>query len=205
MMGSALTEFFHSLSGGWGYLFLFCSSLGENLFPPMPGDTFVVLGAFLVGRGQMEFLPAYLATTAGSLCGFMILFFAGRTWGFRLFQSPGGRFFSRERLEQVTRWFDRHGYRVIALNRFLSGFRSVVSFAAGTVKMDSRRVALLGLVSCVLWNALLMGVGILIGENWAVIVRHYQRFVFLLICLLILFWWVKARWTRWKKVGTKQE
>ena len=71
-----LEVFFRSLQGFWGYLFLFVSAFVENIFPPMPGDTFVVIGAFLVGRDQLLFIPAYLAATGGSLLGFMFLYFA---------------------------------------------------------------------------------------------------------------------------------
>lgn len=187
-----LEQLFRSLEGGAGYVFLFFSSLAENLFPPLPGDTFVVLGAFLVGRGHMTFLPAYAAATAGSISGFMVLYFIGRQWGRRLFQNRKGRIFSRERLLRVESWFDRYGYLVIGVNRFLSGFRAVVSLGAGIVKMDAKIVFGLCLLSCLVWNGILMGAGIWVGENWAVIVRHYQWAVFILILLFVVFSWVRV-------------
>ena len=33
------------------YVFLFFSSVIENLFPPVPGDTITIFGAFMVGTG----------------------------------------------------------------------------------------------------------------------------------------------------------
>ena len=42
------------------------------------------------------------------------------------------------------------------------------------------------------WNGILMGVGVWVGENWAVIVRHYQWIVFILILLFVIFLWVRA-------------
>ena len=188
----SLQDFFRSLEGWWGYVFLFFSSLGENLFPPLPGDTFVVLGAFLVGRGQLRFLPAYIVATAGSLSGFMILYFVGLRWGREIFEKRRGRFFSENRLAQVEEWFARYGYLIIGVNRFLSGFRALVSLGAGIAKMNPKWVFGLSLLSCVIWNAILMGLGVWVGENWAVIVRHYQWAVSLLIVIFILFFWVKA-------------
>ena len=196
----ALQDFFNSLKGVWGYLFLFMSSLGENLFPPLPGDTFVILGAFLVGMGHLHFLPAYLATTCGSFAGFMILFFVGRRWGRRFLGVGRWQIFSQDRFDRVEVWFNRYGYWVIGFNRFLSGFRSVVSFAAGTAGMKSKNVMVLALLGCVVWNAILMGVGIWIGENWTEIIRSYQRVVFILICIFILFWWIKAVWRKKREV-----
>lgn len=186
-----LQDFFRSLEGWEGYLFLFLSSMGENLFPPLPGDTFVILGAFLVGRGQLAFLPAYGSTTLGSMTGFMVLYFVGRKLGKRFFEGKACRFFSQGHFDRVLQWFDRYGYVVIGLNRFLSGFRGVVSLGAGIVRMNIKNVFLLGLLSCLIWNALLMGVGVWIGENWIVIVRNYQIAVLGLLLVLFIFLWTK--------------
>ena len=187
-----LRVFFQSLDSWWGYLFLCVSAMAENLFPPLPGDSFVILGAFLVGRGQLRFLPAYIASTIGSITGFMLLFFAGKYWGRRLFQRGKGRFFSFNHLEKVEGWFERFGFLVIVFNRFLSGFRSIVSLAAGMAKMDTRKVFLLALLSCLIWNGVLMGAGVMVGENWVVIVKYYNRVVLVLIIILLSLIWIKT-------------
>jgi membrane protein DedA with SNARE-associated domain len=187
-----LGEFFRSIHGIWGYVFLFLSSLGENLFPPLPGDTFLILGAVLVGRGQLDFLPAYLATTAGSLTGFMALFFIGRKWGRALFRSKANAVFSEKHLHRVESWFGKYGYGIIAVNRFLSGFRSVVSLGAGIAGMKPWPVFGLAVVSVVLWNALLMGVGIWVGENWVKVVGQYQKVVFALLAAVLLVWGIRT-------------
>ena len=157
----------------------------------MPGDTFVVLGAFLVGRGQMTFIPAYISTTAGSITGFMILYSVGFHWGRKLFQGKLGKYFSEERLDKVENWFGHYGYSLLAANRFLSGFRSIVSLGAGIARMNWKMVFGMALLSCVLWNGLLMVVGIWIGENWAGIVRHYQMIVFIVLALIISVVWIR--------------
>lgn len=186
-----LNNFFHSLEGWEGYLFLFFSSMCENLFPPLPGDTFVILGAFLVGRGQLAFLPSYISTTTGSMIGFMFLYFLGRKLGGRFFKGKTWRYFSQDHFNRVLQWFDRYGYVVIGFNRFLSGFRGVVSLGAGIVRMDMKMVLILGLLSCLIWNGILMGVGIWIGENWIVIVRNYQIGIFALILFSLIFLWAR--------------
>lgn len=185
-----IREFFETLEGGWGYLFLFVSCLGENLFPPLPGDTFMVLGAFLVGRGQLAFLPAYIAATAGSLLGFMVLFIVGRFFGARFLRRTP-RLFSAERIVRVEAWFARYGYGVIAFNRFLSGFRGVVSIVAGLTGLDPKRTFVLAAVSCCIWNALLMSAGVLIGDHWEHILDQYQRIAFGLIAILLAGLWIR--------------
>jgi membrane protein DedA with SNARE-associated domain len=193
----ALEAFFDSLQGVWGYAFLLVCAFIENIFPPLPGDTFVVLGAFLVGRGQLYFVPAYLAATTGSVAGFMLLFWIGKRWGRTLFLRKSGKVFSETHLNQIEGMMDRYGYWVIAFNRFLSGFRSVVSLGAGIADMNPAKIFVLSLLSCFLWNGLIMGMGVWIGENWAMILRHYQTAVFIVILILLCFFWgrklLKAR------------
>ena len=196
----ALHNFFTSLEGWGGYIFLFLSSLGENLFPPLPGDTFVVLGAFLVGRGQLAFIPAYMMTSAGSITGFMILYFIGRKFGKRFLKGMGWRFFSQEHFNHVLQWFDRYGYAVVGFNRFLSGFRGVVSLGAGFVHMDIKVVLSLCTLSCLVWNGMLMGAGIWVGENWIIIIRNYQIVVLGLILSIIIFFWIKMRIKNTQKI-----
>ncbi len=195
-----LNNFFNSLEGWGGYFFLFFSSMCENLFPPLPGDTFVMLGAILVGKGQLAFLPSYISTTVGSMIGFMTLYFLGRKLGRRFFEDKTSRFFSQDHFDRVLRWFDRYGYVVIGFNRFLSGFRGVVSLGAGIVRMNMKIVILLGLLSCLIWNGILMGVGIWIGENWIVIVRNYQIGIFALILFGFIF--LYTRFIIKKKIGS---
>ncbi len=179
-----------SVAEPWGYVILFASSFAENVFPPAPGDTVTVLGAFLVGRGKLSFLPAYLSTLAGSVLGFMACYAVGRKWGRAWFTGRRARFFSQERLDRVEAWFSRYGDRVLVFNRFLSGFRAVVSFAAGIAAIDGRKVFLYALAGCTLWNGLLMAVGLWAGDNWRLIVDNYHRIAFGILVLGLVAWWI---------------
>jgi len=49
------------------YVVLFVSAFIENTFPPIPGDTVTVIGAYLITGGQINFLGVYLSTKAGNV------------------------------------------------------------------------------------------------------------------------------------------
>ena len=191
MIGSGVLEV---TDKGYGFLRQI-----KNNFRPMPGDTFVVLGAVLVGRGQLSFWPAYLATTAGSLSGFMLLFYTGQKWGRTLITHRLSRWFNEVHINRVDIWFARYGIGLIAINRFLAGFRAVVSLAAGIARMDAKRVFVLALISCLLWNFLLMSLGIWVGENWSAILQHYQRWISLAVLAVIVI--VAVKYYRKKRKG----
>jgi membrane-associated protein len=147
-----------------------------------------------VSKGRLAFLPTYLATTAGSISGFMILFFAGRRWG-RAWLERRSRLFSGHLAGRVETLFKRHGYWLVAANRFLPSLRTVVAFIAGTLDMSPARVAVLGFVSCMAWNALLIGLGIWAGSNWQTILGHIQMSLWILVIGIVGWIWIRV----WKK------
>jgi membrane protein DedA with SNARE-associated domain len=198
-MWQSLETFVSSISGWPAYAVLYLLSLGENLFPPMPGDTFVVLGAVLVAKGQLALLPTYLATTAGSISGFMILFFAGRRWGRALLESKP-KWLSGKIAVRVETLFEKYGYWMVAANRFLPSLRTVVAFVSGMLNMNTIRVVLLGLVSCAVWNGMLIGIGIWAGLNWKTILADIQLVLWIVLVAFIGFLWFRIRKSRRKSM-----
>ncbi len=93
---SDIIKFLLPLNNIFLYLFLFLSAIIENLFPPIPGDTITVFGAFLVGVGRLNYFGVYLSTTLGSVIGFMTLFLIGKYLGRKFFHEKNYKHFSIE-------------------------------------------------------------------------------------------------------------
>jgi len=179
------------------YLFLFINAITEYLFPPFPGDTIMIFGAYLVGTGKLDLRTVYGVSTLGSVCGFVVLFSFGKHYGREFFLRKNYRFFSREVIAQIERWFQRYGLGLIAANRFFSGVRSAIALFAGIANMGVTVTTLAALLSSVTWNAVLIFGGYFLGKNWqlvSTILRRYnQAVVTLLICVLLLYLWKKTR------------
>jgi membrane protein DedA with SNARE-associated domain len=138
----------------------------ENVFPPIPGDTITAFGAFLVGIGKLSFLGVYASTTLGSIGGFLSLFKIGGWLGRRFFLEKNYRFFRASAIVKAELWFEKYGYLIIALNRFLPGVRSAVALAAGICRLRGGMVALLALISSAVWNLIWILAGYFLGANW---------------------------------------
>ncbi|MCC7265544.1 MAG: DedA family protein [Candidatus Latescibacteria bacterium] len=164
---------------------LILSAFLENIVPPVPGDTVVVFSAYLVGRGVLGLWAAYLATCAGGMLGFMAMFFLGYTRGRMFFVSRGGRLFTEDNLAKAEGWLARYGLALVAANRFLSGVRSVIALAAGMGRMDWKRVALAGLLSIALWNALMFYAGMMVGQHWGRVLEYLEEYNRILTALLV--------------------
>ncbi|HNX57942.1 MAG TPA: DedA family protein [Spirochaetota bacterium] len=148
------------------YFFLFASAILENLFPPIPGDTVTVFGAFLVGKGHLRFDLVWIVTTAGSTIGFFSLYLLAKKIEQGIVNHHLFRWISAERIERAKKAVGRFGYAAIAANRFIPGLRSVVSISAGFLRMDPVPVLFFSAISAAVWNFLWIYAGYSLGNNW---------------------------------------
>jgi membrane protein DedA with SNARE-associated domain len=159
------------VEAGWESLGLtFLASAMEYLVPPLPADTVVVASALLVLSGAWPFPAVYLCVIGGGLFGAWFQYSLGRcladgTGGFRG-QKMITRVFAHQGGPELAAAFRKHGFRLIAFNRFLPGLRAGVFLMAGALRLDFKRVMLLGLLSSMLWSGLLLGLGLVLGDNF---------------------------------------
>jgi len=148
----------------------FFASASEYLIPPLPADTIVVASALLVLAGAWPLSVVYFCVIAGGLLGALLQYGLGHLLndgegGFRG-QTVITRLFGAQGKEQFVGAFQKHGYRVIGLNRFMPGVRAGVFLMAGALGLDLKRVMAYGLLSSMVWSALLLGLGMMIGDNF---------------------------------------
>ncbi len=181
-----LTAYITALSPAWFYVALFVSAYLENICPPIPGDTVTVFAAYIVGRSQQRFAGVFVATTLGSVAGFMTYYGIGRLVQPEYFTRKNFRLFPASSFESAGRWFRRYGNWVILLNRFLSGIRSVVSIVCGLYRLPWLTVLVLCAIGCGIWNLLLIWAGYLLGSNWKMIEEVFVQYNRVLLCAIVL-------------------
>lgn len=186
-----LNELFSQIDPLTAYIILTVSAFVENTFPPIPGDTVTVLGAYLVSSGRLDFWGVYISTSIGSVIGFFTMYLLGKKYGRALLRTKlGSKIFEESRIEKVEAWFSNYGLWVIVANRFLSGTRSVISVFAGLFHLKWFEVLLLSIVSALIWNGMLIYAGYQLGVNWQVIsgiISQYNKVVLVLTVAIIGF------------------
>lgn len=183
-MADSFLQFIKGIDSAYLYPALFVSAVLENLIPPIPGDTVTLFGAYLVGIGQLHFSGVFAATALGNFTGFMILFFLGRFLEKEFFLNRNFRYFPKEGLLKAEQWFQKFGYMIILFNRFLSGARSVISIFSGISELKTGKVALYCMISCLVWNGMLVYAGYKAGKNWeaiTVFLKQYNKIVLIII------------------------
>lgn len=186
-----IEDFLHSLANFpplWIYASLFFFSFIENIFPPSPSDVVIIVSGTLISNNVIHFFPTLLVTTFGSVLGFMTLFFLGTQVDKKIIEKGRFKFLSNEALAKAEKWFSKYGYWMILGNRFLSGTRAVISFFAGLSELDFKKTFLLALTSSTVWNLLIISLGVMFGNNIALVDKYLKMYsnIVLIITLIIV-------------------
>jgi membrane protein DedA with SNARE-associated domain len=158
-----ILAFLISVTSNIGYPVMFLMVMAESSGVPIPGETALLVAAFLASSGklQIEFVIPLAAAAAivGDNTGYLI----GRKGGRWLLERPGR--FARQRhqvLETGEPFFDKHGPKAVFFGRWVLGLRVWASWLAGATRMPWRKF--------LFWNAL----G---GISWATTVGLVAYFV----------------------------
>ena len=151
------------------YTVLFLSCILESFFPPWPTDLIVLYAGFLAGRGQLERTAVLASAILGTQIGVMAIFWLARRFGPALLAGRLGRMLAADRLGQLERGFARYGVPAVAVSRFFPGIRALVMPAAGLARFSAWKVLWWAGLSVVVWNTLVVGLGVLAGTHldWA--------------------------------------
>ena len=184
---------------GWVYFFLFMGAFLENVVPPIPGDTLIVFGAYLAGIGVIQVWPAYIAMYVGSAMGCLLVYGMAYVKGRDFFLRLERRFFDESKIEVAEIWFDKYGIRIVIFNRFLPTVRAFVGIVAGIIRMNPVRMTLYVAIGVFLWNSLLVYFGLMVGENWQLVVTVLRTYNQVVITLVLVVGGAYYGWKYWKR------
>jgi membrane protein DedA with SNARE-associated domain len=112
----------------------------ENVFPPVPADVAVALGAFLAGRGLLDAWLVFGLTWAANVGSGAAVYALARRHGRALFQGVlGRRLFSDATIARIGEQYRRHGTWGIFLSRLLPVWRGLVMPFAGIAGVPAWR------------------------------------------------------------------
>jgi membrane protein DedA with SNARE-associated domain len=194
-----ILEFVRSQNEFIIYGILLVSAFVENVFPPFPGDTMILAGAYLAGQGNIAYIGVLTSVVLGGLAGAMVLYAIGKISGRNFFENGRGRYLIGGNLNRAEQMFDKYGGMIILGSRFMAGIRSAIAVTAGIVDYDLYRMSILTLISFVLWDGLLIGLMIYFKSNWRMIIELIRQFniIFLVAGALILSGWIlRALWKK---------
>ena len=187
-------------TGPWAPAVLFFATFVEHVFPPFPGDLLVVWGAWYAVQGQLSWPLLLACGTAGAVAGAWVDHRLGVALGRRLdARASRSRLLPAERLAAFEAAYRRWGSWLLVLNRFMPGIRAFLFVAAGASGLPVGRVVLLGGLSALAWNALLLAAGGLLASNEERLVELVDRYTVAagaLLALAALLLLARSLWRR---------
>lgn len=197
MLDSVL-PFLHSLQGAPAYALLFALLFSCGIGAPINEDILLLAAAALTLNGVMDPIPLMIVSWFGLLAGDALVFHWGHRLGARALRHRwGARIVSPQRLESVQETMRRYGPAYIFVVRFLPGIRTMLFFAAGSLKMPYRHLFVFDGVAAAIELPILVYMVRYIGGRWQEITGWFQRSadvltVGLLVLLLVV--WIVSRW-----------
>jgi membrane protein DedA with SNARE-associated domain len=172
----------------YGYLAVVGLVLIEDFGVPVPGETVLILAAVYAGTGRLNIALVALLGFCGALLGDNIGFAIGHFGGRPLAERYGRYIFlTRERLEKATRFFDRHGGKIIIVARFIEGLRQANGIIAGISGMRWPRFLIFNAICAALWVAVWTSIGYFSGSHINAIYTDATRYdKYLVVALAVV-------------------
>jgi membrane protein DedA with SNARE-associated domain len=183
------------------YLVLMVLSAVENVFPPVPADTAVALGAFLARRGEVSVVPLAILCWLANVASAAGTYLVARRHGPAFFREGWGRkVVGPGVLAALEEAYLRWGTAGIFLTRFLPGLRAAVTPFAGVAGLAPLRALVPAAAASAIWYAFLAYAGYALAANWSAVktvvaeANHALGLLAALAALAIGAWlWRRAR------------
>jgi len=128
----------------------------ENIFPPVPADVAVALGAFLSGRGVMNPWLVFALTWVANVGSGAAVYAVARRHGELVTRGFLGHYiFTPNTVAHIAEHYRRHGSYGIFFSRLLPVWRAVVMPFAGIARVSAAQALIpMALASAVYYGAL---------------------------------------------------
>ncbi|WP_311356369.1 DedA family protein [Corynebacterium riegelii] len=163
----------------------------ENLFPPIPSEVVLPLAGFTVAQGSLNLVNVFIWSVLGSVIGAYILYGVGAWLGLeRLRKIADWMWLVRvSDVDKSMEFFHKHGKPSIFFGRLIPGIRSLISIPAGLDRMNLVMFGLWTTLGSGIWNAILIFLGLKLGENWEQATAWadtYSKVIYVVLILIIL-------------------
>jgi len=200
-VGESFLQWVAQLPGGAVYAVLVALSALENIFPPVPADIAVVLGAFLGRQGIVSAPLLGLLCWLGNTASSAGMYFYARSHGRRFFATGWRRkLMPPEAIAALEKAYGRYGVYGIFVSRFLPGVRAAVTPFAGVAGMRPARALIPSASASAIWYAFLVTAGSVLAQSWpraqallADANRALAIVAGLVIAVVFFFWWRARR------------
>jgi membrane protein DedA with SNARE-associated domain len=189
----------------WGYPGVFVLMLLESSSIPIPSEVILPFAGYLVSLGQLNFWWTVGTATAAGILGSLVDYYIGwKGWNFLAHRRILGKsLHSKSQIDVAASWFNRHGSIVVFLSRLVPGFRTLISFPAGAIKMPLTKFVVYTTAGCLIWNGFLIYFGYFLGSQWTEVAGISHYLIIVAVAALFALFLGYLLWRRRKAIERK--
>jgi membrane protein DedA with SNARE-associated domain len=173
------------------------AAFAENVFPPLPADTVIALGAFVAARGNGTELGVWAATMVGNVGGAMLMYGLGHRYGLPWLMARFPSIVSPTAADRFAERFKTQGMAAVVVSRFLPAVRALVPPMAGALGIGAVRAAVSMTLASGVWYGLVCILAFRAGANADILlarIAEQQRTIGLaavavVVLAMAVVWW----------------
>ncbi len=185
----SIIEWIVQVVGQLGYPGIFIMMTLESSFFIFPSEVVMIPAGYLAFQGEMNLYAVIFLGIAGSLTGSLLNYYLA-VWLGRPFLMKFGKyvFLTPEKIEQVEKYFIRHGEISTFIGRLITIVRQYISFPAGLAGMNIFRFILFTALGAGLWVVILTLIGYVAADNQELITRYSKEasWGLLVFCVVLI-------------------
>ena len=171
-----------------GYWTVAAVLLLENAGIPLPGETTLLLAAFLAySEHRLTLFGVIIVGVIACTLGDNIGYWIGHRGGRPLLERQRKLFrVSQEHLARGERFFIRYGSFTIFFARFVFGMRILAGLLAGVLRMPWKKFVLFNFLGAVVWVSVMASLGYFFGSRLQWLTDEVEHVEIVLIGILIV-------------------
>src|SRR5690348_9802554 len=183
----------------YGYPAIFVLLVFGIVGLPVPDETLMTFTGYLIYKGRLSLVPAYLSAFLGSVCGITISYILGRTFGIALIHRYGKYIhLTEERIQYAHNWFERVGRWGLTFGYFIPGVRHFTAYAAGMSELQPHEFAAFAYTGAFLWTSTFVSLGYFLGERWESTSAQIHRYLLIATAAAVVLGLLYLGYRKWR-------
>lgn len=181
----ALIDWIVQTVGSLGYLGIFFMMFLESSFFPFPSEVVMIPAGYLASKGEMNIWIAIVMGILGSIAGALFNYYLAVKLGRKLLLKYGHYvFFTKETLEKVENFFQKHGSFSTLSGRLIPVIRQYVSLPAGLARMNLWLFCFYTGIGAGIWVSILAYLGYYFGQNETLLQENLHTVTIVVLALI---------------------
>lgn len=170
-------EFFTNLIYEYGMIAMFFLILIEYACFPVSSEIVLPFSGAVAASQRIGYLSILGASIIAGLIGTSICYLIGKKGGKLVIMKIQKKFpKSKDAFDKCFDKFQKQGVIFVCVSRVVPLCRTYVAFVAGALNFKYSSFCIASLAGISVWNALLIGLGYVLGGNWEIVSFYYGEY-----------------------------